>query len=169
MYSGRLTNSATVSAVSVLPTPGGPWSTQTRPMPLPLTMSSKLSRFWACVDTSACTVFLMPASSTRSSKQLVFHSISARSSTKNSMNRFPVNEYPRTVALVSMALSSDSLSNLRSPSAAANVRWPWARLRLRSILDESSLRLLTLNMSLGSSRWYVLQSIMTRPLTVKRA
>lgn len=41
MYRSRFTNSATHSAVRVLPTPGGPCSTHTSLSPLPLTMSSK--------------------------------------------------------------------------------------------------------------------------------
>ncbi len=137
MYSGRLTNSATHSAVSVLPTPGGPCNTHTSPRPLPLMMSSKVSRFCECVVTSACTVFLTAGSSTSSSKQLVFHSMSVRLSMKNSRNFFSAKEYPRTVAVASMASSSDSAGNCGAPSAETKTRLPAARLRLRSSLADS--------------------------------
>lgn len=76
--------SATDSAVSVLPTPGGPWRIEMSPRPLPLITSPKL--FWelAWESTSDCISSFQKVGRTRKEKALLFQMIGAIQSTWNS-------------------------------------------------------------------------------------
>src|SRR5271156_201938 len=118
IYKGHLKRSAIPSAVNVLPVPGGPWSTATRPLPFPTMMSSMLRDGWnACELTNALTIDFWLSGRTRESKAPSFQTTSLIPETVNSSHSFSLKANPSTTGLAMRSSSSENASSTPCPSA----------------------------------------------------